>query len=305
MPIVRGHHAFESHFTQIPNAWLRDTRLSYKARGLLAELMTHAPGFQVSRERLARNGQDGDRAVRSAIAELEAAGYLKRSQSRSDGQRFGAAVWVTCDPSEPSVRFAPAVIAPADDEGAKKTEVKKTEVREVDLVRQDVERANKEAFEEFWKVYPRRQARGGAYKAFIKAAECVPVQEILEGSKRFASDPYLPPKQFIPMAATWLNQERWSDGPLPERELTPEEKAEKARAKADREREAARIENARRMAESEETKRRLAENPVPHCKHDRIVYACTKCAPAFLKQKSANESALDTNEKEETHGTNN
>lgn len=279
MPIIRGHHAFEAHFVQIPNAWLRDSRLSYKARGLLAELMTHAPGFQVSRERLSRNGQDGDRAIRTAIAELEAAGYLKRSQSRSDGQRFGAAVWVTCDPSEPSVRFAPAAFAPADDEGAKKTEVKKTEVRELDLVRGELERVNKKAFEEFWKVYPRRQARGGAIKAFLKAAECVPVQEILDGAQRFASDPYLPPKQFVPMAATWLNQERWSDGPLPERELTPEEKAAKAKERSERDRESTIAESQRRSAEYARIAAEAKANPPERCEHDRVKVMCKKCSP--------------------------
>ena len=35
MPLIRGYHSFDDHFTQIPNSWLRDTRLSLKAIGLL------------------------------------------------------------------------------------------------------------------------------------------------------------------------------------------------------------------------------------------------------------------------------
>ena len=35
MPVIRGHHSFDNHFTQIPNHWLRDSRLSFKARGLM------------------------------------------------------------------------------------------------------------------------------------------------------------------------------------------------------------------------------------------------------------------------------
>ena len=39
--ITRIHLKFERDFTQLPNAWLRDRRLSRGARGLLGEIMTH------------------------------------------------------------------------------------------------------------------------------------------------------------------------------------------------------------------------------------------------------------------------
>ena len=44
-------------------------------------------------------------------------------------------------------------------------------------------------------------------------------EEILQGATRFASDPNRVPT-FTPHPATWLNQGRWSDEPLPPR--TPE-----------------------------------------------------------------------------------
>jgi hypothetical protein len=71
MPIIRGEHSFDAHFTQIPNAWLRDNRLSYKARGLLAELVSHTVGWEVSIQRIANNGVDGKDSIGSAIQELE------------------------------------------------------------------------------------------------------------------------------------------------------------------------------------------------------------------------------------------
>ena len=280
MPLVRGHHAFEAHFTQIPNAWLRDTRLSYKARGLLAELMTHSIGFQVSRERLARNGQDGDRAVRSAIAELEAAGYLKRSQSRSDDQKFSAAVWTTCDPSEPSVRFAPAGYAPAGNASPKKTEVENTEVEKEDLVRESLERPILESFDKVWAVYPRRQAKAEALKAYKRALKIASAEVILAGTMQFAADPYLPPKQFVPMMATWLNQERWDDGPLPERQFTPEEKA--AKAEADRviryERDKRRRAEEQKQREIDRVNAEQARATVKRCEHDRVLVMCPECS---------------------------
>lgn len=277
MPIIRGQHHFDSHFTQIPNAYLRDSRLSYKARGLLAELMSHTPGFEVSRERLAANGADGDRAIRSAIAELEAVGYLERQQSRDDLNRFGAAIWVTKDPESlantPSVRFAPAGNAPARNAGLKNTNEKNTKKP---YVQDELERQ----FEEFWKLYPRRQGRGGALKAFAKVLETVKVADVIAGAERFASDPNLPQKQFIPMPATWLNQERWLDGPLPERVLTPEEKEAKLQAEREarwaRDKEARALERERIEREREEAEKARAS--IRRCIHDRVIHVCPVCS---------------------------
>lgn len=276
MPIIRGKHSFEGHFTQIPNAWVRDKRLSYKARGLLAELMSHEPGFSVSRESIARNGQDGDRAVRSAIAELEAAGYLRRSQERSDGQRFGAAIWTTSDPFEPSVRFAPAGFAPADNAGAKKTIDKNTKEKELKtLVRDELGRR----FDDFWKVYPRREKKAKAEAAFYKAAQVTDPQSIIDGATRYAEDPNRV-KQFTRIPESWLNGHCWDDDPLPAREMTPEDKAEKLRieraqkADADRER-------SRKLLEEQKAAAELAKaNPPKRCEHDRIAVMCSVCSKA-------------------------
>jgi hypothetical protein len=77
-------------------------------------------------------------------------------------------------------------------------------------------------FDEFWKMYPRKLGTGEARQAFAKAVTVHGVQVILEGVQRFASDPNLPAAQFIPRAATWLNQERWADdsylAPEPDRD---------------------------------------------------------------------------------------
>lgn len=275
MPLMRGHHSFDGRFVQIPNAWVRDQRLSYKARGLLAELLSHQEGFLVSRERLARNGQDGDRAIRSAIAELEHFGYLSRSQTRTDDNRFGAALWITQDPHPavdfPSVRFAPAGNAPAQNEGAKKTIEKKTREENTSLARQ-VERD----FDEFWSYYPRRVAKADAKRAFLKLHKDHG-SEILLGVKRLAADPNLPEHRFIPHPGTWLNREGWNDEPYPKRERTKEELREIELEKARRDRE-----SAKRHAEEISRQMREAEAnaaPIPLCdEHGISIIKCLPCA---------------------------
>lgn len=94
--LVRPRLRFERNYTQLPNAWLRDRSLSFKARGLLGMLFSHETGFGVTLQSLANDGPDGVSAIRSAVEELEAAGYIRRVQKRN---RQGHD-WYICDPHE-------------------------------------------------------------------------------------------------------------------------------------------------------------------------------------------------------------
>lgn len=67
------------------------------------------------------------------------------------------------------------------------------------------------SFDKFWEIYPRKLGTGEARQAFAKAVKEHGVELVLAGAERFANDPNLPAPQFIPRAATWLNQERWAD----------------------------------------------------------------------------------------------
>jgi hypothetical protein len=71
-------------------------------------------------------------------------------------------------------------------------------------------------FNLFWAIYPRKEAKGAARTAFIKACKKASAELIIEGAKRFASDPNRQ-AEFTAHASTWLNQERWGDTPLPSR----------------------------------------------------------------------------------------
>lgn len=94
-------------FTIVANAAIRDERLSYKARGLLALIASHREGWGVTEKQLAAKSPDGISAVRSGLKELEGAGYLRRYRVRDDLGRLGGAHWViTDDPASLDDRVA-------------------------------------------------------------------------------------------------------------------------------------------------------------------------------------------------------
>lgn len=93
----RAKMRFERDFTQLPNTWLRDKRISRGARGLLAELMTHDVGYDVSLQGLAAMGTEGKDALRRMVTELERFGYLSRHRARAKG-KFGGTTWTLMDP---------------------------------------------------------------------------------------------------------------------------------------------------------------------------------------------------------------
>lgn len=100
MPLIRGHHSFDDHYTQIPNDWVRDSRLSLKAIGLLAQIMSHKPGWNLSIRSIARINETGVGTIKSAVEELEQFGYLQRSQNQlhNEDGTFADYVWTTADP---------------------------------------------------------------------------------------------------------------------------------------------------------------------------------------------------------------
>jgi len=90
-----------------------------------------------------------------------------------------------------------------------------TEPHKKELVRKPVEPDS--SFEEFWKTYPRKEAKGTARKAWIKAVRVAAPELIIAGALRYTNDPNRDPS-FTAHAATWLNGERWLDGSLPGRD---------------------------------------------------------------------------------------
>lgn len=267
-------------FAQIPNEAIRDPEISSGAFRLLAYLMSHQDGYELTYGQIERQTGMGRYAINEGVKNLERKGWLRTEATKGPDGRFGPKAWFVLDPSSAGFSTAGNSVTEKPTDNKNTTSIEEQDKENI-LVQGNLERE----FAEFWQIYPRRSGKTAAWSAFVKACKTAGAETVLTGATRFAQDPYLPVKQFIPHPATWLNQGRWDDEPLPPRELTPEERAERARVKNERDRERSMEESRKRAEEAEQRRKELEANPVPNCEHGRIVYACRVCGPKAIAAK--------------------
>jgi hypothetical protein len=86
MQIHRIRHA--RGFTVLPNTVLQDRRLSYTARGLLADLLSRPDGWREDGRHMAETSPQGRLAVAKALRELTAFGYYRVERVRQPDGTF-------------------------------------------------------------------------------------------------------------------------------------------------------------------------------------------------------------------------
>jgi uncharacterized protein YdaU (DUF1376 family) len=82
------------------------------------------------------------------------------------------------------------------------------------------ERQEDDGFEDFWKAYPRKEAKAAARKNWAKAIKKAPASVIIAAAERYAQRPVESVK-FLKFPQGWLTDERWRD----EEQETPDRRA--------------------------------------------------------------------------------
>ncbi len=119
-----------ANYTVMSNCHLKDRRLSYKAKGLLSEILSLPPDWDYTLSGLAVIAKDGVDSVRTAVRELEKYGYLVRSQKRDERGRMSANECIVYENPDQNPNYAPSnekpEILPAEskDKSAKNASVK-------------------------------------------------------------------------------------------------------------------------------------------------------------------------------------
>ena len=87
-------------FTTIRNTAVRDKQLSFRARGLLAWILSHQSGRLITMENMVAAGPDGLASIRTTLRELEKARYISRSRHRNKEGQWFHEMTLTDDPAK-------------------------------------------------------------------------------------------------------------------------------------------------------------------------------------------------------------
>jgi DNA-binding IscR family transcriptional regulator len=105
--IHRSRHAQE--YVIIPNSIARNTRLSFRARGLLVMLLSLPPDWHVTTDQLAEDNPEGRDLIRKAMAEVRDAGYVEVHREQDGKGRWRTRLEVFDTPQPNATRPASGV----------------------------------------------------------------------------------------------------------------------------------------------------------------------------------------------------
>lgn len=228
-------------YTVLPNGILRDTGLSLKTKGLFAIILSLPETWDYSVAGLATVAGCGRDAIRSALGEMEQAGYLTRTRSHGEGGKFTGVIYNIRDQAEP-LSGKPTTVEPTLEKPSSEnpTQLNK-DISNKDLInphsppegdgpqRKKRQRRLKsvptwkpERFEAFWDYYPRGEDRMGAVEEWDKLQpDDALIDRMARALARQKASEEWQRGIGIPYACRWLRKRRWEDVPAQPQAQTP------------------------------------------------------------------------------------
>ena len=211
----------DGNYTCMSNYHLRDIRLSLKAIGLLSKMLSLPPEWDYTVAGLAKICRDGKDSVRSALQELEDAGYMQREQTHNAAGHFSKVDYVIYE--QPPLSGNPSTGKPLT---GNPTQLNKDIINNLNnnppISPKGGGRGRKapkkepewkpERFNGFWSFYPRGEAKQKAIEAWDNAR--LSDDEIAFMGRRLKDQMSTEDWQRgvgVPYASTYLTQRRWED----------------------------------------------------------------------------------------------
>ena len=217
-----GVHKIELHqpkkaFAIIPNRAVRDPKLTANSFRLLAYLLSHNDGYELTYRQIEKQTSLGRYAINAASKQLTERGWLRVEQTKLVNGQFGPKSWTLLTPGEDEStagepvagESAPDAFHSGTANGLKKTKSKEDKQLEKTI---DLEAG----FDSFWSVYPKKDDKRLARRSFEKALERASLEDIVAAAQRYRDDPNRE-DAFTKNPSTWLNADAWENGPLPPR----------------------------------------------------------------------------------------
>jgi len=228
-------------FARVPKTLLDDDSMSWKAKGILAYLLSKPESWKLRVKDIAQRSTDGETAVRTALKELQSAGYARLERRKSDDGKIAEWVWHVADkpaflPKKPD----------SENPHVEKPEVEKPHVENRRLSKKDYSKKDyskkdntsstdpkseplTERYKRIYDAYPRKVGRAAALRAIVKACHYNDPATIEAAAQKFGAlweGVPIDRMTYVPHPATWFNQERFLDDPATWPSPKPEDRAE-------------------------------------------------------------------------------
>lgn len=197
------------HYTIIDNAIFKDYELSYKAKGLLCQMLSLPDNWEFSIDGLTQLSNDGVSAVRSALDELKEAGYFRREQVRENGKIAKIEYVISEDKKCENL-----VVENLKQENLKQENRTPNKIlKNKELIKSNTEYINTE-FENLWKLYPKKQGKDKAYGYYERARKSgTTYEEVEQGINDYKA--YINinqiDMQYVKQGSTFFSQKAWND----------------------------------------------------------------------------------------------
>lgn len=228
--VIRVEH--NANYTTMSNYHLRDSRLSLRAVGLMSKMLSLPEDWDYTVGGLAAIVREGRDAVRKALMELEAAGYLVREQGRSSGGNFAANDYTLFEePRDSPLTEKPSTVKPTTDSPSTAKPLTDSPLTgnptELNNVYNQETKEQKhtpapaaspkwepEMFERFWRAYPCHKDKVGARREWDKLKPDRELMHVMSAAlDRAKTSDEWQRGIGIPYACRWLSHRRWEDAP--------------------------------------------------------------------------------------------
>ena len=216
MGVIRVEHTRD--YTTMSNHHLRNPALSLRAMGLMSKMLALPDDWDYTVAGLASICKEGRDAVRKALQELESAGYLVRSQTRAAGT-FSSNDYTLFETPPSPLTENPSTVFPSTEKTSTEKPSTENPTQLNNVINQKTKRQKPpapswepEAFERFWKAYPRGEDKAGARREWDLLK---PDRELIErmsaALERAKTSDEWRRGIGIPYAVRWIKNRRWED----------------------------------------------------------------------------------------------
>lgn len=225
------------NYTVMSNFHLSDKNLSLKSKGLLSLMLSLPEDWQYTISGLEKFCKDGRVAIKNALEELEANGYMTRKQIHKEDGSFGNNEFIIYEvpqkenpqtvENSPLACFTLTDNALTQNASAQNVQQQNTNIQNTELTNSPPKapqrggrRVSKsipdwypELFERFWILYPRHEDRVSAVREWDRLKpEGGLLREMSTALKAQLESEEWSRGVGIPYACRWIKNKRWTDG---------------------------------------------------------------------------------------------